>query len=42
MNFATHPQKVGSDGNRCEGICNQAGKPSVTFCAKEEQYREGL
>ena len=33
-------KKLVATANRCEGVYNRAGEPSVTFCEKEEQRRE--
>ena len=39
MNSRTR-KKLVATANRCEGVYNRAGEPSVTFCEKEEQRRE--
>ena len=33
-------KRLAAAASRCEGVYNRAGKPSVTFCGKEEQRRE--
>ena len=33
-------KKLVATANRCKGVYNRAGEPSVTFCEKEEQRRE--
>ena len=33
-------KKLVATASRCEDVYNRAGKPSVTFCGKEEQRRE--